>query len=111
MNYNLIKKWFSEYDFHENNLLFYNENGASKEKIHSNLINIIKGTYTIFINDLNILKNIQIKHLFNIVKGKIHNYFKANMDKKLNAYLIRTKILKDLNDNGKWNIIYFFMPR
>ena len=105
-NFNFIKRRLSKCDLEENNLLFFNDNGSPKEKIYNNLVNIIRGIYTIFINNFDILKMIQIKQLFNIVKGKIHNYFKVSIDNDLNTYLIRTKILKDLNDNGiKFNSI------
>ena len=68
--------------------------------VDSALLNLIKGVFTIFINNFNDLKNLQIEHLFNYTKGKINNYFNLSITNSSKLYLFRTKSLKDLIDIG-----------
>ena len=68
--------------------------------IYSFLVNCIKGIYVIFINNLMLLKDLNIEYLYNLVKGKVDNYFKLSISQKSQAYLIKTKCLKNLIDNG-----------
>ena len=98
-DYNLIKKRFKKLFGDKNiSILITNKN---KFKIAlTNIINLIRGTYTIFINHINILKNLRITKLFDFIKDKTDNYFHININNELKTFVFRTKILKDLVDNG-----------
>lgn len=98
-NYNLINDRIPKYILEKNIIKFFNFTKAFTISL-TKLINIIKGTYTIIINDFNSLKKLQITQLFNYTKGKIDNYFNISITNELKTYLIRTKILKDFNDKG-----------
>ena len=96
---NLIKKSLPKFILEKNILLFYYYDVEPKE-IYTNLINIIRAKYTIFINNFNILQKLQMNELFNETKGKIDNYLKINITNEISIFLLRTKKLKYLNDNG-----------
>ena len=98
-DFNLIKGRFPKYIVEKNIIKFFDYKGTLRKSLNE-LINLIEGTYTIFINNIHILKKLQITELFNYTKGKIDNYFNISITNELNTYLIRTKILKDFNDNG-----------
>lgn len=53
-------------------------------------------------NEYAIFENDSLEKFYNFTKGKINNIFKFKIKKKY-IYLIRTKLLKDINDNN----IYF----
>ena len=72
------------------------------------LINLVKGLYIIFIENVNLLKSLNINYFYNITKGKIDNYFKFNITQQENLYLIKSKTLKNIIDNGM-EIISFDM--
>lgn len=98
-DYNLIGNRFTKFALEKNNMILLNGDDEPKN-IYSNIINKIQGKHTIFINSFNVLKKIKITQLYKSIKGKIDNYFNISLTKNLNTYLIRAKILKDLNDNG-----------
>ena len=64
-------------------------------------INLVKGLYTIFVDNINSVKYLNLNYLYNYTKGKIDNYFNLNISKDINLYLIKTKNLKNIIDNGK----------
>ena len=85
----------------KNNILkIYNQSDYIKPN-YSHEINIIKGTYTIFINDLNLVNYLQLKQLYNYTQIPIINYYSFNETSELSLYLIKSKILKNMLDNGK----------
>ena len=73
-----------------------------KDEIHniySKIIYSINGLYTIFINNLESLPNINIDFLFNYTKGKIQNFFNIPTNTS-SYYLFKSKYLKDFIDKG-----------
>jgi lipopolysaccharide biosynthesis glycosyltransferase len=66
----------------------------------SNIINIIKSHYTIFLNNTKLLKNLELDKVINQTNDMIENCFKMNFSNSLYAYLIKSKLLKDLIDEG-----------
>ena len=82
------------------NILKIFEKKENVKYIDFNLINILKGRYTIFINNINIIKNLQFENLFNYTKNKINNYFSLNISNDSNIYIFKTKALKDLIEKG-----------
>ena len=105
IKYNITKNIIPKFIFEQKNFIVYNN--TNQTETFTNLINIISGAYTIFINDFNILKKINISQIFNYTIGKIDNYFNISITDEQTICLMRTKVLKDLNDNGiKFNSIY-----
>ena len=98
-DYNLIKKRFKKLIERKNNSMHLTSKNKLKITL-TNVINLIRGTYTIFINHINILKNLRITKLFDFIKDKTDNYFHININNELKTFVFRTKILKDLVDNG-----------
>ena len=80
-------------------LKIYEQKRNIKEDFY-NLINLSKGLYTIFINSTNLLKNLSMNEIFNYSKNNINNYIKINISNYSNTFLIKSKLLKDLIDNG-----------
>ena len=70
------------------------------EKDYSNIINIIKGSYTIFINNIKLLKNINVIELFIKIKNNINHYFEYIINKNTVLYVIKSCSLKNFDDNG-----------
>jgi ribonuclease-3 family protein len=64
--------------------------------IYSFLVNCVKGIYIIFINNLILLKDLNIEYLYNLVKGKVDNYFKLSISQKSQAYLITQMLNKGI---------------
>ena len=84
----------------KNNILnIYTKKSNIKED-YSNLINLIKGFYTIFINNTNLLKKIQIQQILRYSRNEINKYLYFYISNKTVVYLIKTKLLKDFIDNG-----------
>ena len=67
---------------------------------YSSLINLAKGLYTVFIDELSKLDNIKIQYLFESKNFSVDNLLILNISNNSNIYLLKTKILKDLIDNG-----------
>ena len=97
-NYNILKSEFNK-DIDEKTLIFFKKRKKIKY-VDSNLINSIKGIYTIFINNTNIIENTQLVYLFNYIKGKINYYYNVSFPNDLNIYAFKTKQLKYLIDQG-----------
>lgn len=76
-------------------------NKKKKNHNYQHLINLIKGLFSIFINNFEHMEALKIESIYNSTKGKIDNYLYLNYDSKYDLYLIRSKFLKDLVDNGK----------
>ena len=84
----------------KNNILnIYTKKSDIKED-YSNLINLIKGFYTIFINNINLLKYIQIQQILRYSRNEINKYIYFHISNNTVVYLIKTKLLKDFVDNG-----------
>ena len=66
----------------------------------ANLINLSKGIYTVFINNLSSINFINIQQLFNYTKNNVNNYISFKISNYSSNYLIKTKLLKDMIDNG-----------
>ena len=96
--YFLIKKEFKE-SINDNILKIINIKN-NKKNFYSFALNLVKGLYTIFINNLHSHENLKLDYFYNYTKGKIENYFFFEFQKESNLYLIKSKILKNLIDNG-----------
>ena len=97
-NYILISKEFQNL-MNDNILHIYNKNN-SYDNFYCSAINLVKGLYTIFVDNINSLKYLKLDYLHNITKGKINNYYKLNITNQENLYLIKSKTLKNIIDNG-----------
>ena len=80
-------------------LKIYNQSDNNKQT-YTNSIDIIKGTYTIFINKLNLVNLLQLKQIYNYTQMPIINYYSFNVTSELSLYLIKSKILKNMLDDG-----------
>ena len=103
---NITKKEFKKFKEKYKNIFprktfkfIFREN--ENEVNYSDLINELKGRYSIFINDLNTLPFLNLEILFNNTKGKIDNYFNFKSVNNITFYLFRTSLLKDYVDQGK----------
>ena len=96
--YNMIKRECKH--LIKSNILkiYYEKNNIAN--VYSSLVNMVKGLYIIFINNLALLKNLNIEYLYNFVKGKVDNYFNLSISPKSLVYLIKARCLKNLIDNG-----------
>ena len=75
-----------------------------EENIFS-LMNKIKGKFTLFINKLFDFDEFQLERFYNETKGKVNNIFEFQV-KNETLFLIKTKILFDLLDNGNFVFNY-----
>jgi len=96
--YYLIEKEFHNL-IKDKILKIYNQSDNNKQT-YTNSINIIKGTYTIFINKLNLVNLLQLKQIYNYTQMPIINYYSFNVTSELSLYLIKSKILKNMLDDG-----------
>ena len=96
--YNMIKRECKH--LIKSNILkiYYEKNNIAN--VYSSLVNMVKGLYIIFINNLALLKNLNIEYFYNFVKGKVDNYFNLSISPKSLVYLIKARCLKNLIDNG-----------
>ena len=83
----------------DNALKVYNQKSQPIEFYYS-LINLVKGLYTIFLYNINYIKYLRLEYLYNYTKGKIDNYFNLSISNELNIYIIKSKTIKNLIDNG-----------
>ena len=67
---------------------------------YSFAINLVKGLYTIFLDELNLYKILDLDYFYNYTKGKNENYFFFKFSNESNLYLIKSKIIKNLIDKG-----------
>ena len=77
----------------------YDKKGNVIEDFY-NIINLISGKYSVFTKNLNIIKNLQMEKIIELTKGKIDIYYNFNISNETHIYLIKTKALKDIIDNG-----------
>ena len=68
------------------------------------LMSLIKGKFVLILNKYFNFKKNNLEKFYNFTKGKIKNIFKFKINREP-LFLIKTKILRDINDND--NIIYF----
>lgn len=101
----LSKTGFEEYKILENLCLSDKRINIIKVKginIIKNIfssINILKGKFVLIMNKYISLKNDSLEKFYNFTIGKINNIFKfKNINK--NIYLIKAKLLKNINDNN-----------
>ena len=64
------------------------------------LIYLINGYYTIYINNINLLEIIPFKQIFQYSKNDICKYQCLNITEDKEIYIFKTKLLKNLVDNG-----------
>ena len=96
--YKLIKDKYKKIINH--NMFIIDGKIEDKYDNYYEIINIVRGLYTIFINDINLLNNINTTQIFNNTIGKIDQYFNITTSNHSSLYLFKSKILKDFNDNG-----------
>ena len=97
-DYTMVSKHYQKYI--KNKIInIYNTNYNAIKDFY-NIINLLKGFFTIFIENINLLNYLKFENIFNLTKGKINNYFNLTMPFGNNIYLIKTKLLKDIIDNG-----------
>ena len=77
----------------------YNKRNNFKVALY-NIINLIRGYYTIFINNINLLKNIPFDEIFQYSKNEIYKYHCIHIENDTELYIVKTKLIKDLIDNG-----------
>ena len=99
-NYNIIKN-ISIIDKRINFLEYLS---AIEENIYT-LINQIKGKFTLIINKIINLEEEQLEKFYNTTKGKINNIFEFSVENEF-LYLIKTKILYNLIDEGNFFFNY-----
>ena len=96
--YNIIKHSFRK-QLHDKSLKIYNKKGDLKE-IFYNLINLITGLYTIFIQKLDLINDLQLGKYLDFTKGKIDNFFNFSISDQSSVYLFKSKCLKNFIDDG-----------
>ena len=101
------------------NIIQIEKDEKSDQNFIAQLIQKAKGKYVTLLNDFHIIKNNLIYEIYNSTNGKINNIYDLKIDKTNNKfYIIKTKILKDIFDNGNHikdfneliNYIYQFYP-
>ncbi len=83
------------------NIYIYTSKKRNKIINIFNIISIIKGQFMIFIDNIINLNNEELYYFFNYTKGKIDNIFKLKTKNNDVINIIRTKILKDIEDDGE----------
>lgn len=96
--YKMIKNEYKNF-IKEKVLNIYN-NIVNLNEIYSIIINSIRSIFTIFLNDIKLLNSINIEQISNYTNGKIDNIFKITTSNNSLLYLLKTKYLKDLIDQG-----------
>ena len=93
-NISLIDKRISIFDYY-----------TSLEESIFNLMNKIKGKFTLLVNKIINFGENKLEKFYNETKGKINNVFEFQSENE-NLYLIKTKLLSDLLDSGKFIFNY-----
>ena len=93
-NISLIDKRISIFDYY-----------TSLEESIFNLMNKIKGKFTLLVNKIINFDENKLEKFYNDTKGKINNVFEFQSENE-NLYLIKTKLLSDLLDSGKFIFNY-----
>ena len=99
-NYNIIRNM----SLFDERISIFEYSTTIEESIFS-LINKIKGKFTLFINKLFDFDEKLLETFYNETKGKINNIFEFQLKNEI-LYLIKTKILFDLLDNGNFVFNY-----
>ena len=68
-------------------------------------MNKIKGKFTLLVNKIINFGENKLEKFYNETKGKINNVFEFQSENE-NLYLIKTKLLSDLLDSGKFIFNY-----
>ena len=110
-NYYIIENNFKKL-LNDNILKIYNDTNFII-KAYTNIINMIKGRYTIFIDDLSLIPFLHLDQIFNYTKSKIDNFLNLKISEQYHIYLIKSKVLKNLNDNERkldsYNTILYYI--
>ena len=75
------------------------KNNITKE--YADIINKLNGVYTIFLNNIDCLENINMYSIITYTYGRIDNNFEFTISNGTNIYLLKTKCLKNLVDDGE----------
>ena len=96
--YNLYEKQMD--NFIKNNILkIYTKQNKNNADL-TQLIYLISGYYTIFINPINFLDDIPFNEIFQHSKNDIKKYHLFNITNDKKIYIYKTNLLKNLADNG-----------
>ena len=96
--YNLYEKQMD--NFIKNNILkIYKKQNKNNTDL-TQLIYLISGYYTIFINPINLLDDIPFNEIFQYSKNDINKYYIFNITNDKEIYIYKTNLLKNLADNG-----------
>ena len=101
---NIYLKVIKQQSLIDNRISFY-EYGKLVEDNIFEIMNKIKGKFILMIDKLITFGEDLLEKYYNITKGKINNLFEIKTEKQT-LYLIKTKILSELLDNGKFNLNY-----
>ena len=88
----------------DNRISFYKYGKLVEDNIFE-IMNKIKGKFTLMIDKLITFGEDFLEKYYNLTKGKIDNLFEIKAEKQT-LYLIKSKILSELLDNGKFNFDY-----
>ena len=88
----------------DNRISFYKYGKLVEDNIFE-IMNKIKGKFTLMIDKLITFGEDFLEKYYNLTKGKINNLFEIKAEKQT-LYLIKSKILSELLDNGKFNFDY-----
>ena len=92
--FDLIKKNIKKND----NMEIFNSSERKEVDIYY-LINLIRGKFLMILEKFIIFNKKELEKIFALTKGKIDNIFEKKIQNN-NFYLIKTKILRNLIDNG-----------
>ena len=95
-HFNILKKFLIKDNRME--IFVYKKKIKLIDKIYY-LIKNINGKYTLILDKYIKLTKNDLENIYNFTKGKINNIFNYKINKENTLFLIKTKILKDLNDN------------
>ena len=99
-NFTNIKTLFSNVSFLNKSLELYTLDNMDLINKLCDVIEVIKGKYLIILNEFLKLKKQDIYKIYNITKGKIDNIFNYSTTYNSSFYIIRTKIIRNIFDDG-----------
>ena len=95
-HFNILKKYLIKDNRIE--IYVYKKEAKLIDKIYY-LIKKINGKYTLILDKyVKLIKN-DLENIYNFTKGKTNHIFNFKINNENSLFLIKTKILKDLNDN------------
>ena len=117
-----IQNTIKRYSNHDKklNIIQIEKDEKSDQNFIGQMIQKAKGKFVTLLNDFHIIKNNLIYKIYNSTNGKINNIYDLKIDETNNKfYIIKTKILKDIFDNGNQikdfneliNYIHQFYPK